>query len=147
MPPRTLLIVDDEENVLTALKRLLRQDGYRILTASSAAEGFELLALNPVQVILCDQRMPNMSGTEFLDKVKDMYPDTFRIVLSGYTEIDSIMDAINRGALYRFYTKPWENIALRNNIRAAFRHYWQLHGLVPSEMEAAMVCNDGNAEK
>ena len=128
-PPWTLLLVDDEENVLNALKRLLRQDGYRILTASSAAEGFELLALNPVHIIISDQRMPQMSGIEFLDKVKEMYPDTFRIVLSGYTDTDTIMDAINRSALYRFFTKPWDSNVLRENIRAAFRHYWQLHGM------------------
>ena len=128
LPVRTLLIVDDEINVLNALKRLLFRDGYRVLTASSAAEGFELLALNAVQVILCDQRMPAMSGAEFLDKVKELYPHTFRIVLSGYTELETITDAINRGALYRFYTKPWDNDMLRANIRAAFRDYWRLHG-------------------
>jgi diguanylate cyclase (GGDEF)-like protein len=137
-PQWTLMVVDDEANVLSALKRLLNRDGYRILTAQSAAEGFELLALNPVHVILCDQRMPEMNGTEFLDRVKDLYPDTSRIVLSGYTDIDAILGAINRGSLYRFFTKPWDNDALRENIRAAFRHYWQIHGLVPGEIEAAL---------
>jgi diguanylate cyclase (GGDEF)-like protein len=128
-PQRTLLIIDDEPQVLTALRRLLRQDGYRILTANGAAQAFELLAKNQVQLILCDQRMDEMSGTELLDKVKDMYPDTFRIILSGYTELKTIMESINRGALYRFYTKPWDNDKLRADLRAAFRHYWQLHGL------------------
>ena len=137
VPVRTLLIVDDEVNVLNSLKRLLHRDGYRVLTAASAAEGFELLALNPVQVILCDQRMPAMSGTEFLDKVKELYPHTFRIVLSGYTDLETITDAINRGALYRFYTKPWENETLRANIRSAFRDYWQLHGFDPDEEDVA----------
>lgn len=129
VPTRTLLLVDDEAHVLTSLQRLLRQDGYHILVAQSAAEGFELLALHPVQVILCDQRMPAMSGTVFLDRVKDLYPDTFRIVLSGYTDLESIMDAVNRGAIYRFYTKPWDNKVLRDNIREAFRHYWLLHDM------------------
>jgi DNA-binding NtrC family response regulator len=82
-----------------------------------------------VQLVLCDQRMEEMSGTELLDKIKGMYPDTFRIILSGYTDLATIMDSINRGSLYRFYTKPWDNNMLRENIRAAFRHYWQLHGL------------------
>ena len=127
-PLPTLLLVDDEANVRNALQRLLRGDGYRVLTAASAAEGFEQLALHPVHVILCDQRMPNMSGTEFFDQVKDMYPNTFRIVLSGYTDIDAIMEAINRGALYRFFTKPWDNQQLGDNIRSAFKHYWQLYG-------------------
>ncbi|MEC5161327.1 EAL domain-containing protein [Janthinobacterium sp. CG_S6] len=130
-PRRTILLVDDESHVLTALRRLLRQDGYEILAANSAAEGFELLALHPVQVILCDQRMPNMNGTVFLDRVKEMYPDTFRIILSGYADLESIKEAINCGAIYRFYTKPWDNKDLRENIREAFRHYWLLHGLPP----------------
>ena len=131
VPERTLLIIDDEPHVLTALQRLLRQDGYRILSAGGAAEAFELLAQHAVQLVLCDQRMEEMSGTELLDKIKDMYPDTFRIILSGYTELKTIMESINRGALYRFYTKPWDNRTLRDNIRAAFRHYWQLHGMAP----------------
>jgi diguanylate cyclase (GGDEF)-like protein len=132
-PVRTLLLIDDEPHVLTALTRLLRQDGYKILTASGAAEAFQQLAQHPVHLILCDQRMEEMSGTELLDKIKDMYPDTFRIILSGYTDLKTVMEAINRGALYRFYTKPWDNQVLRENIRAAFRHYWQMHGLAPLE--------------
>jgi CheY-like chemotaxis protein len=125
---QTLLIVDDDVNVLAALHRLFRRDNYRVLTASSPAEGFELLALYPVQVILCDQRMPVMSGTEFLSKVKEMYPDTIRIILSGYTGVESVLESINRGAIYRFYTKPWDDAELRDNVRLAFRHYWLTHG-------------------
>ncbi|MES2151219.1 MAG: EAL domain-containing protein [Pseudomonadota bacterium] len=124
---KTLLLVDDESHVLASLRRLLRQDGYRILCAQSAAEGFDMLALNEVQVIVCDQRMPAMSGTEFLGRVKEIYPDTFRIVLSGYTELLSILEAINRGAIYRFYTKPWDNQSLRVNIADAFRQHALLH--------------------
>ena len=127
-PAPTLLVVDNDANILQSLKQLLRGDGYRVLTAASAAEGFALLAQHTVHLILCDQRMPDMSGNDFLDKVKDMYPDTFRIVLSGHTDIAAIMEAINRGSLYRFYAKPWDDRVLRDNIRAAFRHYWQLHG-------------------
>ena len=125
---QTLLVVDDDPNVLTALHRLFRRDGYRVLTASSPAEGFELLALYRVHVILCDQRMPVMSGTEFLSKVKEMYPETIRIILSGYTGVDSVLDSINRGAIYRFYTKPWDDQQLRDNVRLAFRHYWMTYG-------------------
>jgi len=125
---QTLLIVDDDVNVLTALHRLFRRDNYRVLTASSPAEGFELLALYRVQVIVCDQRMPVMSGTEFLSKVKEMYPETIRIILSGYTGVETVLDSINRGAIYRFYTKPWHDQQLRENIRLAFRHYWLTYG-------------------
>ena len=123
----TLLIVDDEANIVSALARLFRRDGYRVLTAASAAEAFALLAVNAVQVIVCDQLMPVMSGTEFFDCVKDLYPSTFRIVLSGYTDLRSIMEAINRGAIYRFYTKPWDNATLRDNVREAFRHHALIH--------------------
>jgi len=125
---QTLLVVDDDVNVLQSLHRLFRRDNYRVLTAGSPAEGFELLAMYPVQVILCDQRMPVMNGTEFLSKVKEMYPDTIRIILSGYTGVETVLDSINRGAIYRFYTKPWNDDELRDNVRLAFRQYWLTHG-------------------
>jgi diguanylate cyclase (GGDEF)-like protein len=135
-PAKTLLLVDDETEVLTALQMLLRQEGYQILAAHSADEGFEMLALHPVQVILCDQRMPGMSGTDFLDRVKVLYPDTLRIALSGHADLESLMDAINRGAIFRFSTKPWDNQALVDNIRDAFRYYWLMHGL-PGQQASA----------
>jgi EAL domain-containing protein (putative c-di-GMP-specific phosphodiesterase class I)/ActR/RegA family two-component response regulator len=125
---QTMLVVDDDVDVLAALHRLFRRDNYRVLTAATPAEGFELLALYHVQVILCDQRMPVMSGIEFLSKVKEMYPDTIRIILSGYTGVDTVLDSINRGAIYRFYTKPWNDNELRDNVRLAFRQYWLTHG-------------------
>jgi diguanylate cyclase (GGDEF)-like protein len=125
---QTLLIVDDDVNALASLHRLFRRDNYRVLTAVSPGEAFELLALYRVQVVLCDQRMPVMSGTEFLSKVKEMYPDTIRIILSGDTGVETVLDSINRGAIYRFYTKPWIDEELRENVRHAFRHYWMLHG-------------------
>lgn len=120
---RTLLLVDDEENILNAISRLLRRDGYHILTASSGAEGLALLEQNAVGVIITDQRMPQMTGSEFLFQVKERYPDTVRIVLSGYTELRSITDAINQGAIYKFFTKPWDDQLLRDNIEEAFRQY------------------------
>jgi FixJ family two-component response regulator len=73
--------------------------------------------------------MDGMSGTELLDRAKDMYPNTFRIILSGYAELDTVMEAVNRGAVYRFYTKPWDNRVLRENIRSAFRDYWRTYGM------------------
>lgn len=120
-PQRTLLLVDDEENILTALKRLLRRDGYRILATPDPAKAFELLAQHPVGVVVSDQRMPQMSGTELLREIKNLYPDTIRIVLSGYTDLKSVTDAINEGAIYRFLTKPWDDDQLREAIREAFR--------------------------
>ena len=117
----TLLLVDDEPNILNSLSRLLRREGYTILTATSPTEAFDLLAKHPVQVILSDQRMPDMSGTEFFARVRQLYPDTIRIVLTGYTDLDSVTDAINRGAIYKFLTKPWDDDLLREQIREAFR--------------------------
>lgn len=119
---RTLLLVDDEENMISSLKRLLRREGYCILSAGGGAEGLEILAKHHVDVIVSDQRMPQMTGVEFLRQVKTMYPDTVRIVLSGYTELQSITDAINEGAIYKFLTKPWDDEQLRANIQEAFRH-------------------------
>jgi EAL domain-containing protein (putative c-di-GMP-specific phosphodiesterase class I)/CheY-like chemotaxis protein len=124
---QTLLLLDDEENILRALARLLRRDGYKILMATRAQDAFELLAKHDVQVILSDQRMPEMSGTEFLSLVKDLYPDTIRIVLSGYTDLKSVTDAINQGAIYKFLTKPWDDEQLRQNINQAFREHHTAH--------------------
>ena len=118
---RTLLLVDDEENVLKALQRVFRRDGYRVLAASRVQEAFELLASNDVQVIVSDQRMNDVSGTEFLGRVKELYPRTVRLILSGYTDLATVTEAINRGAIYRFLTKPWDEEALRHHIREAFR--------------------------
>ncbi|MBS1161576.1 MAG: response regulator receiver modulated diguanylate cyclase/phosphodiesterase with sensor(s) [Proteobacteria bacterium] len=118
---QTLLLVDDEPNILNSLSRLLRREGYTILTASSPLEAFELLAKNAVQVVISDQRMPDMSGTEFLSKVRQLYPDTVRLVLTGYTDLDSVTGAINHGAIYKFLTKPWDDDQLREQIREAFR--------------------------
>ncbi len=118
---QTLLLVDDEPNILASLSRLLRREGFQILTATSPAEAFELLAKNKVQVILSDQRMPEMSGTEFFSRVRQLYPDTIRILLTGYTDLESVTGAINRGAIYKFLTKPWDDDQLREQIREAFR--------------------------
>lgn len=124
----TLLLVDDETNVLSSLRRSLRHEGYRILTASSASEALEVLARQDVQVILSDQLMPVMQGTEFLSRVKVLYPSTVRMVLSGYTDLATVTEAINRGAVYRFLTKPWDEADLRAHLRDAFRHAAHVRG-------------------
>ena len=123
MVERTLLLVDDEEDIGAALARLFRRDGYRILRACSGMEGMEMLAQHEIDVIISDQRMPEMSGVEFLTQVKELYPQTIRIILSGYADLDSVIDAINRGAIYKFFIKPWDNEALRAEVLEAFRHH------------------------
>ena len=87
-PARHLLLVDDEESILRSLRRMLRRDGYVIHVALSGEEGLAILEREPVGVIVTDQRMPGMTGSQFLSKVKEKYPDTIRIVLSGYTELN-----------------------------------------------------------
>ncbi|MDR7375905.1 diguanylate cyclase (GGDEF)-like protein [Rhodoferax ferrireducens] len=119
----TLLIVDNEESTLSALNRALRREGYRILTAQGSLEALELLASHSVQVVLCDQRLSKTTGVDFLTIVAQLYPDTMRIVLSGYTELQSVLDVVNRAEIYRFLTKPWDDGQLRQNIREAFRRY------------------------
>jgi YesN/AraC family two-component response regulator len=119
----TLLCVDDEKNIQKALKRLLRKEGYRILTASSGKEGLKIIEENDVQIVISDQRMPEMSGTEFLAILKTKHPDALRIILSGYTCVDSITDSINKGHIYKFLLKPWNDQNLKLEIRQAFQQY------------------------
>ena len=140
--PRTLLLVDDEENILSSLRRLLRRDGYHIVTATSAAEGLKRLAEHEVDVIVSDQRMPNMTGVEFLRQAKALYPDTVRMVLSGYTELQSIIDAVNEGAIYRFLTKPWDDERLREHIAEAFR----AKGLADENRRLSRAVETANSE-
>jgi len=113
----TLLIVDDETNILSALGRLFRRDGYRLLSASNGHEALALLAENEVGVILSDQRMPDMSGIQFLREARERWPDTVRIMLSGYTELSSVTDSVNQAAIYKFLTKPWDDETLREVVR------------------------------
>ena len=123
----TLLLVDDETDILNSLKRLFHRSGYRVLTATSGAAALELLAQNDVQVIVSDQRMPQMSGSEFLSRAKELYPDTVRMVLSDCSDLADLTNAINRGAVSRFLVKPWDDDDLREQVHAAFIH--QAHEL------------------
>lgn len=120
---RVLLVVDDDPGILSALGRLLHGTEIQVLTAGRVDEAFDLLATHSVGVILCDQRMPSMTGTEFLRRVRELHPHTVRIVLSSYVELNSVIDAVNRDAIYRFLTKPWDDQTLLDSLRDAFRQY------------------------
>ncbi|NRR31123.1 EAL domain-containing protein [Oxalobacteraceae bacterium] len=120
---RTLLVVDDDPAFLAAIRRSLRGEGYRVLTAANGLEALEQLATCAVQVVLCDQLLQKKGGKTFLGVVAQLYPDTMRIVLSGYTELQSVLDAVNRGEIYRFLTKPWEDKVLRQSINDAFSRF------------------------
>ncbi|MEW6367601.1 MAG: EAL domain-containing protein [Acidobacteriota bacterium] len=117
---RTVLAVDDEEDIRTMLVRVLSRQGYSVLTAPDAKTGFETLATNQVGVIISDHEMPSMTGIEFLSRVKDLYPETVRIILTGQFEIDVVMEAINRGAIFKFIPKPFMKEDLLEAVRAAF---------------------------
>ncbi|MDQ1363761.1 MAG: hypothetical protein QG652_1623, partial [Pseudomonadota bacterium] len=118
-PVITILCVDDEKNILSSLRRLLRPEGYEVQLASSGAEGLEILEKMPVDLVISDMRMPEMNGAEFLEKVYAKWPDTVRILLTGYSEISSTIDAINKGNIYKYISKPWEEHDLRQTIRNA----------------------------
>ena len=122
--PTRILCVDDEQNVLRSLTRLFLDDPYEILTAPSGAEG--LLILNQcgtVPVVISDYRMPGMNGVEFLSEVRKRWPETVRIVLSGYADTGAIVSAINEGQIYRFVAKPWNEDELRVNVANALEWY------------------------
>lgn len=120
---KTLLLVDDEAFILQSLRRLFRSEGYALLTATSGEEALSLLAENDVQVILSDQRMPGMTGVEFLTRAREMYPDSVRMVLSGYADIEAITAAVNAGNVHNFLFKPWDNERLLAVVRQAFTDF------------------------
>lgn len=118
-PIVTILCVDDEKNILSSLRRLLRPEGYEIQLANSGAEGLDILSKMPIDLVISDMRMPEMNGAQFLEKVYELYPDTVRILLTGYSEISSTIDAINKGSIYKYISKPWEEHDLKLTLRNA----------------------------
>lgn len=144
----TVLCVDDEQNTLHSLKRLLRKEDYRLLTALSGAEGLKILEESDVQVVIADQRMPQMSGTEFLAIVKERDPEAIRIILSGYTDVDSITESVNKGHIYKFLLKPWNDESLKMEISQALNQYdlikanRDLHLMVLEQNEELKTINE-----
>lgn len=119
-PPRRILIVDDEENVCHALRRSLRKEGYELFFGHEPAEGLALLKTQPVDMVISDHLMPNMTGLEFLKIVRDRYPDMMRLMLTGHADMQTAIDAINQGNIYRFLTKPWDDTELKVTLFLAF---------------------------
>jgi FixJ family two-component response regulator len=120
----SILIVDDERNILTALGRLFRKEPYRILTADNAEEALLILKQGEQpKVIISDQRMPKIDGAEFLALVKDILPDTIRIMLTGFSDINAAMEAINKGGIYRYILKPWNDQELKITVKRAIERY------------------------
>ncbi|MDJ0761556.1 MAG: ATPase, T2SS/T4P/T4SS family [Myxococcota bacterium] len=133
----TILCVDDEKNVLTAMRRTLRNKNYNIITAQSGAAGLQILAKDPAHVVISDFQMPDMNGAEFLSRVLSKYPETIRIMLTGCSDISAVMQAINSGAVYRFITKPANKEELRLTVKLALEQ-WEL----TQENEALKSANE-----
>jgi len=122
--PIRILFVDDERNVLRSLERTFLDEDYEILTANSGAEGLQTLReVSPLQVVISDYRMPEMTGVDFLREVCKQWPDTVRIVLSGYADTASIVSAINEGEIYKFIPKPWNDDELKVTIVNALERH------------------------
>lgn len=117
-----ILIVDDEPANLRALERLFREH-YEVLTAVSGAEALEVLGKHDVALLITDQRMPGMTGIKLLKKTVTLRPRMVRIILTGYTDVDALVEAINCGEVYRYVTKPWSNEELRITVKRALEHF------------------------
>lgn len=124
MAKHSILIVDDEVNILNTLGRLLRDPQREIHTAGSAPQALEKLKdLRGVDLVISDNKLPDISGIDFLIKVKQLYPDTIRMLITGYPDLESVIRAINSGQVYRFITKPWENEELKLIVKQALDYY------------------------
>ncbi len=124
MEKRTALFVDDEEKMLSSLKRCFIDEPYETLFANSGKEALEILKQQEVHVIVIDMLMPGMSGLELLKIVKKEYPHTIRMVLSGYAQIQTLLDAVNEGEIFRYLVKPWKfNEELKTVVRQAIEYY------------------------
>jgi response regulator RpfG family c-di-GMP phosphodiesterase len=117
-----VLYIDDEVHNLTAFKALFRRI-YQVYTAESALEAEEILEANDIHVIISDQRMPEMTGVEFFERILDSHPEPIRMILTGYADINAVIDAINKGQVYKYFSKPWDENDLKEHIDKAFEIY------------------------
>ena len=148
-PCHSILVVDDEPDVVRSVKDLLRLD-YKVFTATSADEGMKILQENVIDVIMTDQRMPDMTGVEFLKKARDPHPDATRLLFTGYADISAVIAAINQGNVYRYIAKPWDPDELQTIIKEACeRHDLIVHRkqLIDDLEHANQELRDANALK
>ena len=118
-----ILFVDDEEGILSALKRVFRKEDYEINTCTGPEEALALLEKQTIDLIISDHNMPRMTGTEFLEKASEIQPDTIKILLTGFADVNIAMDAINSGRVYKFILKPWNDQDLRVTVKQALKQY------------------------
>lgn len=149
----SVLLVDDEPNILSSLRRLLRPAGYHIHVAESGKAGLEILEREHVDLVVSDMRMPEMDGASFLEQVRTRWPEVIRLLLTGYADIGSTIDAINRGEIYRYIAKPWDDNELTLTIRDALERQrlqaenTRLLALTQQQNEALRELNAGLEEK
>ena len=138
MPRFTLLFIDDEPDIVDALRRLFRKK-YRVLTATSGEEGLALIRSEPVDLIICDQRMPDVTGDKVLATARTVRPEAIRILLTGYSDIEALISCVNDAGLYKYLTKPWEPEMLRLTVERALEalHLERLLKTTASELEEA----------
>jgi response regulator RpfG family c-di-GMP phosphodiesterase len=140
--PARILCVDDEPNILSSLRRLFRGQGYEVLTAESGAAGIELLGSENVDLIISDMRMPEMDGAHFLERARSLCPDSMRLLLTGYADVQLILAAINRGEIYRYITKPWDD----TDILLVVRHALERKALEQERMRLEELTRRQNEE-
>jgi response regulator RpfG family c-di-GMP phosphodiesterase len=136
----TILYVDDEENNLFSFKATFRIK-YHVLTALSGDVALEILEKNLVHIIITDQRMPEMTGVEFLEKVLEKYPDPMRLLLTGYADMEAVVDAVNKGKIFHYLTKPWNEEELDLTMQSAYAKYLERAQLKETN-EKLEVSND-----
>jgi DNA-binding NtrC family response regulator len=112
-----ILFVDDEDNVLNALRRILRKEKYSVHFCRSVEEAKEILSQNEIDIVVSDHLMPSMNGLAFLKLVKKLYPDIIRVLLTGHADLQMAIEAINEGEVFRFLTKPWNELDLKVSLR------------------------------
>lgn len=136
MEKRTVLFIDDEEELLRIIEKVLQDEPYQMLFATRGKEAFEVLQQNEVHVVVVDMRMPEMSGLDFLKVIKEKYPPIVRMVLSGYAQITPLLTAINEREIFKYITKPWDSDdELKVAIREAIDRYNSEHEMVVAEVQ------------
>ncbi|MBX7148931.1 response regulator [bacterium] len=142
---RNVLIVDDEQGILNSLKRLLRQEHIEIDTINSPLEALKMVEKKNYTLVISDQRMPEMEGAELLEKIKEISPQSVRILLTGYTDIKAAMDSVNKGGIYRFLTKPWNDDSLKSEVRAALQYAELEQSFMGSVKALSLVSEKANS--
>lgn len=118
---QNLLIVDDDPGICASIRRLLRIEGYQVYTANSAEQGLDLMALHEIGVVLVDLRMPGKNGIDFLTEIKTLHPQSIRLLLTGFADLQVVIEGVNQSSIFKIITKPWQDEALVDNIHEAFR--------------------------